>query len=295
MSRLPLFALLFVACTDEAKDDSPVDTTPEAPTPPEPAAYSGGECPELVDGRNDGFLSAGIERSFLLFLPPEPQGAPVVTAWHWLGGTAAEMAQVMRLRGWAEATGNIVVVPDSCCGTFEWPFIENEDATADETLFDDLVSCLHGQFDADLNRIHATGMSAGGLWTSHLIQHRGGVLASAAPLSGGTEGAMVFDAPERPIPVLLTWGGENDEAVGLDFNQANIAFSQQLRDSGSWVGECVHSRGHTIPSQSGDYLARFFADHTWDEAAPPYAEGFPTGDDFPEWCRVATEDGGGEG
>ncbi|MCB9765415.1 MAG: hypothetical protein H6739_36915 [Alphaproteobacteria bacterium] len=292
-----MFALLLLACTgdDPAVDDSAAtDDTGEvvdtAPQPPTPAAYSGGTCPTLEAGWNDAFLSADVERRFNLVLPPDPDGAGVLFVFHWLGGSAAQFLNYTPVADLAEQNDLILVVPDSCCGAFEWPFTPNEDPTPDLTFFDDALSCLSEQHSVDLSRVYATGMSAGGLWTSFLTMHRAEALAATAPLSGGTEGAMLWTEPARPLPVLLTWGGENDTfgsgGTQLSFHDANLAFSADLTESGSWVGHCVHDLGHDIHPDSIDYLATFFGDHVWGQPSP-YADGFPSS--FPDWCGLPGE------
>ncbi|MCB9797062.1 MAG: hypothetical protein H6741_30625 [Alphaproteobacteria bacterium] len=270
----------------------PVDSAapkPETPTPPEPEAYSGGSCPTLEQGRNEGFLSADVEREFLLQLPENPEGAPVVFVWHWLGGSASQFFQYTDIEErLTEELGAIVVAPESCCSPVEWLFVPGQDPTPDLTLFDDLLSCLDEQYSVDLDRVYTTGMSAGGLWSSFLAIHRAETLAAAAPLSGGTEGALEFETPARPLPVLLTWGGESDtiggNGINLDFHEANLAFSADLQASGSWVGHCVHSMGHTIHPDSLDILVPFFRDHRWSDTTPPWALGMP--EELPDWCGL---------
>lgn len=286
-----LILLSLLACEPDPASDDTSDSAPAAPAPPEPEAYSGGACPILEEGRNDGFLSADVEREFLLELPEDPQGAPVVFAWHWLGGNARQFFSYTDIEErLPEELGAIVVAPDSCCSPVEWSFVPSQDPTVDLTFFDDMVSCLHSQYDVDLDRIYTTGMSAGGLWSSFLAIHRSETLAAAAPLSGGTEGALEYDTPERKLPVLLTWGGESDViggGVNLDFHEANLAFSADLQADESWVGHCVHSQGHTIHPDSLDVLVPFFRDHRWSDAAPPWSAGMP--EELPSWCGMPGE------
>lgn len=290
-----VIALLWLACAGPAPsgDDTEAPDSPVAPpTPPEPPAYSGGTCPALVDGRNEAFPSGGEEREFLLYLPENPEGAPVVFAWHWLGGSAASIVNTMDLRPeLVDAGGAVVIAPESCCGSFEWGFTPTDDPTPDLTLFDDLLRCVWEQHNIDLDRVYTTGMSAGGLWSSFLLQRRAEHLAAAAPLSGGigdvTEGnpIMEYQPPARPLPVLLTWGGTSDMYGPYSFHNGSLELSAELRALGSWVGECQHDGGHTIPDGATQYVWRFLQDHRWSDTAAPYAAGFPEGV-FPEWCTL---------
>ena len=281
-----IWTLLFACVGADDVSDKGDDTAAEvvsAPEPPTPPAYSGGECPEIVEGSNTGFLSAGQERSFEVKLPENAEGAPVIFAWHWLGGTASQIMRYMSLGDWAEA-GAIVVAPDSCCGTFEWSFTASDDPAVDLTFYDDLLSCVNQQFSPDLSRVYTTGMSAGGLWTSYLLMHRADSLAAAAPISGGTAELMEFNPPARPLPVLLTWGGESDVYGVYSFDVGSRELSADLLSQGSWVGHCVHDGGHTIPDGATETIWRFFQDVSFSDGDPGYAAPFP--EPMPAWCGL---------
>ena len=93
-------ALVLTACTttdggpDNTGDDTG-DTAPPVEDRPEPV-YSGTEgCPEFVEDENEGFLSSGEEREFRMVLPEDPMGAPVLFAWHWLGGNSRQIINYM--------------------------------------------------------------------------------------------------------------------------------------------------------------------------------------------------------
>lgn len=288
-----MLVLLWIACAGPSPEDS--GPPPAPPTPPEPAAYSGGSCPALVEGRNEAFPSGGQEREFLLYLPEQPAGAPVVFAWHWLGGTAAQIVNYMDLNdAYVDVGGAVLIAPESCCGTFEWGFAPTDDPGPDLTLFDDLLRCVWEQYDVDLDRVYTMGMSAGGLWTSYLLQRRAEHLAAAAPISGGigdvTEDnpIMEYTPPARALPVLLTWGGSSDMYGPYSFHNGSLELSAELRAIGSWVGECQHDGGHTIPDGATEYVWRFLSDHRWTDTTPPYAQGLPAGA-FPSWCTVPGE------
>lgn len=291
MLRSMIFTLLF-ACTG-SEDDSKVDDTgdtagdtgPALEVAPEPFAYSGGTCPALVDGDNDGFLSAEKERSFILKLPENPEGAPVLFLWHWLGGSATQALRVFDYNRLPEDEGIIVVAPESCCDTFEWQFMTPPEDNVDLVFFDDLLSCLDQQFQIDRDRVWATGMSAGGLWTTYLTIHRASWLVSTAIFSGGTDPVIDYETPPSPIPVMLTWGGPTDLYAVLSFEEASLAFEAQIEADGSFVVPCVHDGGHTIPSGGPEAGLEFLMDHPRNAVPEPYADGLPS--DFPDYCALA--------
>lgn len=287
------------ACTASSEPDKPADATDtaqedadtgqaDATSDREPPVYSQGTCPVLESGRNTEFVHEGGSHDLWIHLPPEPEGAPVLFAWHWLGGTASQLVSAMDLDGLAEREGVIVVAPDSAGSEFEWAFDQiDPEGNPDLALFRDLLSCVHNQWSVDLDRIWTTGMSAGGLWTSYLTMHEGEWLAASAPLSGGTFPGYYW-TPESTMPVMVTWGGPSDTYGGgaVNFEELSEDFSQQLQADGHFVVECVHTRGHTLPPDATDLVWGFLSAHTYGEPSP-WESGLPS--DVPDWCRVATE------
>ena len=245
--------------------------------------YSGGECPLFRSGNNDGFMSAGSARTFRLVLPPNPEGAPVVFAWHWLGGSASQILSYMNFEDLAERENVIVVAPESDGSPYEWHLSDAPSNNPDLVLFDDIVSCLYAQFQIDPTRIHATGMSAGGLWATYLTAYRSEILASTAPFSGGVNTPQ-YVSPARALPVMLTWGGPSDTYGAFSFHTASQDFSASLRNDGSFVVECMHAGGHTIPASAAEFSWQFFKDHPLGVNPLPYIDGLPSA--LPSYCSV---------
>ena len=71
-------------------DDTAVDTADDPADRLEPPVYTQGTCPELVDGANAQFPHEGGTHNLRIELPDDPVGAPVLFAWHWLGGDGEE-------------------------------------------------------------------------------------------------------------------------------------------------------------------------------------------------------------
>jgi poly(3-hydroxybutyrate) depolymerase len=253
--------------------------------PPEFPAYTGGdECPEITEGVNTGFESLDQNRRFEVFLPDEPEGAPLLFQWHPLGWTADDWAEYLDLEDFAKETGAIVVVPTSCCSVVEWMFLNPATDNEDLAFFDDALGCLYEQYAFDHKRIYSTGMSAGGLMTTYLTVHRSEWLAAAAPFSGGTEGLVTYSTPAEQIPVLITWGGANDVWQIYDFNAANVGYSAELQADGHFVAECDHGGGHTVQKSWFDWAWTWLDDHPKGIDSEPYADGLPS--DFPDWCEI---------
>lgn len=263
---------------DEVDDVDDTDNTNEPVVTTAPV-YDG-ECPTMVDGGNSGFRSAGLGRNFRVALPDDPQGAPVLFAWHWLGGNATTLMNVLQLSSLAKSEGVIIIAPESNGGQFEWRFTEGPENNPDLQLFEDLLACADEQFDVDLDRVYSTGHSAGGLWTSYLSIHASEWLASTAVMSGGAN-AQTYVTPDRKLPVLVIWGGPTDTYGTLSFAETSTFFADALREDGHFVTTCEHSQGHLPPVGGMAYIWRWLQDHphSIDE---PYVDGLP--DVFPEYC-----------
>ena len=292
---MTLLSFLLMACTGADGDGGPSSTDTDSGEPEvvtgyqgEEPTYAGESCPELVADNNEGFQSGGLEREFRLLLPENPVGAPVVFAWHWLGGSPSQAIRYMDLETVAD-DGAIVVVPASAGSAFEWLFTASPEGNADLALFDDVRACLYQQFDVDLSRIWATGFSAGALFTSYLTMYRSDVLASTAIFSGGTEPFITYATPTDPgLPVLLSWGGEDDLFSGLSFEQSTTAFTAELLGDGHFVINCDHGGGHTVPDGGPQYAWEFLQAHPKNPGAEAYEGGLPS--DFPEWCWLAGDE-----
>jgi len=248
------------------------------------------ECPVLEAGRVTGFPSGGLDRRFELFVPDgtaPSTGWPVVMAYHGLGGGIADLLGSNPI-GPAEERGMVVVVPqaDRLGGSIVWDVVSDPGTNQDITFFDDLVTCLPGSLPVDTDRIYAAGISNGGLMASLLMANRSSVLASAAPWSGGVMGSWPEEA--EPIPTLVVWGGEGDEAVDQDFHALNTAMLAELAARGSFVVACNHGLGHEMRSAWWPWTYDFLMDHPRGTTDGAYTDALP--DAFPDFCTIV--DGG---
>ncbi|MFZ5477466.1 MAG: alpha/beta hydrolase family esterase [Myxococcota bacterium] len=278
-----LLALACVAPEDASLDDT-AGTAGTVAGPAPLAEISDGQCPDLSVNTST-FSSGGVEREVRVIVPEgDTAGMPLVFVWHPLGATARQMVQWLGLVDWAEQVGAVVVVPSAReDNLFEWDFW-NDDAY-DVTLFDDVRTCLADELDVDLWRVSATGMSAGGLWTTELAMARADALSTVAIMSGGLmEGYLEYTTPARPLPVLAMHGGESDTydagGIVLHFDEQTEDLVEGLVADGSFVVVCDHGLGHTIPSDGVDTLAAWLPTHVWGEPSP-FLDGL---DGLPDYC-----------
>jgi predicted esterase len=245
------------------------------------------DCPTLAAGTVEGFESGGVVRSFELVMPDgvEPEAAaPLVFAFHGLGGGPYQFLESHPLQPAAAAMGAILVVPEASelGGTLSWDPYSNPATNKDVVFFDDMLTCVSEQFAVDPDRVHAMGFSNGGLMTGQMLTLRSNVLASAAPFSGGLGQAFPDDA--RAIPTLMTWGGPDDVGSGTDFALLADEMQTVLTERSHPLVVCEHDRQHEIDDEWWPWVMRFFADHPRTEAGAPYEAGLP--EVFPDWCAV---------
>jgi predicted esterase len=294
-----------VSCADEPP--------PGSVLPPPLPAYTGGTCPAIVPGRNT-ITSGGAAREFVLVVPSNLDPAeklPVLVMWHHIGGDADGIIEKGELQQSADELRIIAIVPEKKGDLqlpfgdqdFAWPYLTHQGAARVEeeaVFFDDMLTCVAEHYVINESCISSAGVSAGGLWTSQLLQVRANRLASAIVLSGGVGPAldiaggftdvMGFTPGPRPVPSLVLWGGPTDTCL-VDFESASINLRDELADNGNFILECVHNCGHAAPpvdpATGLSVLYRFALDHPyWLYAgeSPWLTAGVPAG--TPEWCGL---------
>lgn len=250
------------------QESVPTESEPIKPLPPwenddpaPPKTYSSGTCPTLKPGTNM-FQSGGNARSFELFLPTLPAGAPLLFMWHGLGDNPQNFAQSFGAGTLSNTRSVIIVVPKGISGptipsdvapgivsllkSQAQPFFETwsffDDPSADLALFDDVVSCLHQQYKINLKKVYTSGFSAGALWSTYLTLYRSEYLAASLILSGGvmqkildlatipflgskskvTVVKIPYVTPSHKVPVMMTAGGPNDVVSMASFVSFNF-------------------------------------------------------------------------
>ncbi|MCA9527247.1 MAG: hypothetical protein KC549_13235, partial [Myxococcales bacterium] len=243
--------------------------------------YTGGECPTFEAGRNT-FAAGGRERTFNLYLPDAPEGAPLLFMWHPLGSNAGQIASFLRAADAARTHGLVIAVPESLRTQTEWGYVGV--AADDLALFDDLYACLTAQFGLDRTRTYTTGFSAGALWSSYLVVHRAEYLTAALILSGGTNAFLPYRTPAYRLPVLLAWGGPTDQYGGVvNFQETTLQMRDRLRADGHVVVTCEHTGGHVPPPGVATWGYEFLMLHQIRDASSPLtATGL--GPAYPEGC-----------
>lgn len=206
-------------------------------------------CPQLKSGTNT-FTSAERSRTFEVVEPAGgAEGKPLVLLYHGVGGNPKDFLAETKLA--ATFSDAVVIAPSSerdGSGTAvlktDWYYgaQKYDRDNPDLVFFDDLVKCASAQYKTSSTRIYVTGMSGGGLMSTFLGVHRSGVVAAAAPWSGGY--LHKFPSGVGKVPFLISWGGPTDTAYSQNFDTMAKELRDVLLANGNPVVECDHGEGH---------------------------------------------------
>jgi polyhydroxybutyrate depolymerase len=172
-----------------------------------------------VDKTNGSLLSSGQERKYFLFVPESynpSNPTPLVISIH---GYAEWPAHQMVLSGWnrlAEENGFLVVYPSGTSFPRRWvtsrAFGNPEQGLVDVQFISDLIDQLSIEYNIDLTRIYANGLSNGGGMSALL----GCALSERIAAVGSVSGAYLFSPDDcdrsRPMP-MIAFHGTSDPIV----------------------------------------------------------------------------------
>ncbi len=242
-------------------------------------------CPMLAPGVVDAFPSAGLMRQFRVYVPSNWDAAtlyPLVFLWHGLGQSIDKIEENSALTTYVDDQQILLVVPESRALPLEWEQPVGGE-NADLVFFDDMVTCMTAQFGADPNRIHSTGLSAGGLWTTYLTLFRAETIASSVAFSGGL--LTPYRAPEVFRPFLISWGGPMDTAFEQNFETLANELIDDMVPAGHFVVACNHGQEHKWLPEFTPFALKFLLDHPKGITPEPYAAGLPA--ELPAFCEIA--------
>jgi len=165
----------------------------------------------------ESILVDGERRYYRLHVPSDiSQRAPVplLFALHQFSDTDRGMERLTGFNELADREGFIVVYPQ---GRFRVWNTGGERGEADLRFLETLLDHVAGQYPVDLDRVYATGASAGGMMVQYWAR-RSARIAAIAPVMGSmSRGDTEVDPPSsgRPVPVLVLHG-DKDPVVPYD-------------------------------------------------------------------------------
>ena len=275
----------------------PRDAAPEAMAIGAPSAGCGAAPPAAAcDSVAAGACSItvnGMPRQYFLALPADydPQKTyPIVFAWHWSTGTAADLLAPATSYGgsfygvqplmpealYVAAQG----LPSTPGGTdYGWANTNGQDVAFALSM----LGRIESEYCVDASRVFATGMSYGGEMSDMLGCLEPGVFRAIGVMSGWLYPMGGQTCLNRPVAAWITHGtadpmvditsGQaardqfiaddqcdtaNTRQVTLDSNTTCTIYDRCLASEGPVVWCPVAAEGHTIPSWAGAELAKFF-------------------------------------
>jgi polyhydroxybutyrate depolymerase len=142
----------------------------------------------------------GLTRSYRLHTPTGYMGDsiyPLVVNMHGLGSNAIEQEFYTAFNDVADSAGFLVVYPNGINETWN---ISSETGVDDVGFISALIDTLNTQYNIDLNRVYATGMSMGGFMSYRLACELDERIAAIASVTGLQ--AFYPCNPDRPVPVM---------------------------------------------------------------------------------------------
>lgn len=170
--------------------------------------------------------SGGMQRMFDIHLPalPVPPNLPVVLCYHGTGGTGAGMRGVTGLDALADANRFIVVYPQGVRigNDVQWNVyvddkpghggIDVVDAPDDVQFTRDIIDYLSANYNANRQRVYATGLSNGGFMCYALSMLAASDIKAIAPVAASlwADNAyltqLVASGTVTPMPVMHVHG-----------------------------------------------------------------------------------------
>jgi polyhydroxybutyrate depolymerase len=164
-----------------------------------------------VRNRNNGFVSSGERREYLLYVPRSYDArkpAPLVISMH---GAAGWPAQQMDMDGWnrlAEREGFLVVYPSGVDGPGPriWRAERGGGLQRDVRFISELIDKLESSYNIDPSRIYANGLSNGGGMTFVLSCTLSGRIAAAGLVAAAQTLPWSWCTDRRPVPMIAFHG-----------------------------------------------------------------------------------------
>ncbi len=158
--------------------------------------------------QEDSLTHDGLIRTYNLHLPAgyDPDSLyPLVINLHGLGSNAYEEEVYTGFDNVADTGGFVVVYPNGIDGTWN---ISQTNGTDDVGFISALIDTVDSQYNIDLERVYATGMSMGGFMSYRLACELSDRIAAIAPVAG----LQAFSPcnPGRPVPVVHFHGTADD-------------------------------------------------------------------------------------
>lgn len=202
----------------------------------------------LANHTNGRLVSAGENRSYLLYVPEsyDPSApVPLVITLHGFAQWPAHQMQLSRWNDLADEHGFIVVYPSGTRFPLRWRTwgapASPRDPAQDVAFISDLIDRLEADYNIDPQRVYVNGMSNGGGMTFVLSCRLSDRIAAIGTVAAAFTTTWESCQPDRPVPTIV-FHGTADRIVpfeGGPFPQADLEFPSVAE----WVGELAERNG----------------------------------------------------
>lgn len=162
----------------------------------------------------------GVKRSYSLHVPGALKGktgVPAVFVFHGGQGDGAEIAATTQMAEAGDAAGFISIFPDSYGDEWNDGRSESASSISDVQYISALLTLLQTQHGVDPNRVFATGLSSGGMFTQRLACDLAGSFRAFGPVAANLPADYQSACkPARAIPMsfyngttdpMMPWAG----------------------------------------------------------------------------------------
>lgn len=160
----------------------------------------------------DSILFDGVWRNYRLFLPTGFNAnttLPLVFNFHGYGSNALEQELYTQFDLVADTGNFLVCYPNGLNNS--WNVLGG--APDDVGFTDSLITVLHSEYNIDMNRVYATGLSNGGFFSNLIACQIPDKITAIAPVAGTNTSAVQSACnPSRKVPILYIHG-TNDAIV----------------------------------------------------------------------------------
>jgi len=293
---------------DTAGDESTGATTdPTGEPPPSGLPTPTAPCPTIVDGDVTFCPGPLLECRTAVFVNVAGASGSGPLAMHWHGtyespeGLLSWDWAAQQIRSMTDNENGVMVLPradpDAVArpnNPFPWWVVCGETDPSecnrpDDFIFaDEIVACVLEQELVSPERLTTSGMSAGGVQVSHLLDRTSGVYAGIVSWSGGLPPSYQPATPGTGASLMVLHGGPNDYYCGVgmpegtchDFVEPSEALALDTANAGRFAFLCDHQAGHSTamgPEGAAFLAAANINGHPW----TGYPFGYPgTG---PNW------------
>lgn len=153
----------------------------------------------------------GMQRDYQVHVPDGTgPGAGVVLVFHGGGGNGAAMHDQSPLVAEADAAGFVVVFPEGVDGNWTDGRPSRAGGPDDVAFVQAMIAALVADHGVDPDRVFATGMSNGGIFTHRLACDAPGLVRAIAPVAGTMPADLLPRcAPGQGTPVVMFHGTED--------------------------------------------------------------------------------------